>query len=148
MPSVPFAPDVFTWPDDEPRLIGGRCAGCGSVTFPQPPSCARCGSVEVERHLLPREGTLWTFTTQGFLPKEPYAGGETVETFQPFGVGIIELGTEVRVESRLTVADPEALDFGMPMELVVVPFRTEDDGTEVVTYAFAPVEPADGQEQP
>lgn len=139
MPSVPFAPDVFTWPDDEPRLIGGRCAGCGSVTFPQPPSCARCGAVEVERHLLPREGTLWTFTTQGFLPKEPYAGGETVETFQPFGVGIIELGDEVRVESRLTVADPEALDFGMPMELVVVPFRTEDDGTEVVTYAFAPV---------
>lgn len=139
MPSVPFAPDVFTWPDDEPRLIGGRCAGCGSVTFPQPPSCARCGAVEVERHLLPREGTLWTFTTQGFLPKEPYAGGETVETFQPFGVGIIELGNEVRVESRLTVADPEALDFGMPMELVVVPFRTEDDGTEVVTYAFAPV---------
>lgn len=139
MPSVPFADDVFTWPDDEPRLIGGRCADCGSVTFPQPPSCARCGSVDVERHLLPREGTLWTFTTQGFLPKEPYAGGETVETFQPFGVGIIELGDEVRVESRLTVADPEALDFGMPMELVVVPFRTEDDGTEVVSYAFAPV---------
>ena len=148
MTTVPVAEGIFTFPADEPQLIGGRCAGCGSVTFPQPPSCARCGSVEVERHLLPREGTLWTFTTQGFLPKEPYAGGETVETFQPFGVGIIELGDEVRVESRLTVADPEALDFGMPMELVVVPFRTEDDGTEVVTYAFAPVEPADGQEQP
>ena len=95
--------------------------------------------MEVERHRLPREGTLWTFTTQGFLPKEPYAGGETVETFRPFGVGIIELGDEVRVESRLTVADPDALDFGMPMELVVVPFRTDDDGTEVVTYAFAPI---------
>ena len=138
MTSVPFAPDVFTWPDDQPQLIGGRCAGCGSVTFPQPPSCARCGSVEVERHLLPREGTLWTFTTQGFLPKEPYASGETMETFQPYGVGIIQLGDEVRVESRLTVADPEALAFGMAMELVVVPFRTDDDGTEVVTYAFAP----------
>ena len=144
MTSVPFADDVFTWPDDEPQLIGGRCAGCGSVTFPQPPSCARCGSVEVERHLLPRQGTLWTFTTQGFLPKEPYASGETMETFRPFGVGIIQLGDEVRVESRLTVADPEALAFGMDMELVVVPFRTDDDGTEVVTYAFAPVEPADG----
>ncbi len=138
MTSVPFAPDVFTWPDDQPRLIGGRCAGCGSVTFPQPPSCARCGAVEVERHLLPREGTLWTFTTQGFLPKEPYASGETMETFQPYGVGIIQLGDEVRVESRLTEADPAKLDFGMAMELVVVPFRTDADGTEVMTYAFAP----------
>ena len=138
MTSVPFAPDVFTWPDDQPQLIGGRCAGCGSVTFPQPPSCARCGSVEVERHLLPREGTLWTFTTQGFLPKEPYAGGETMETFRTYGVGIIQLGDEVRVESRLTEADPAKLDFGMAMELVVVPFRTDADGTEVVTYAFAP----------
>ncbi len=129
---------MFTWPDDQPQLIGGRCAGCGSVTFPQPPSCARCGSVEVERHLLPCEGTLWTFTTQGFLPKEPYASGETMETFRPYGVGIIQLGDEVRVESRLTEADPAKLDFGMAMELVVVPFRTDADGTEVMTYAFAP----------
>ena len=144
MTSVPFAPDVFTWPAHEPQLIGGRCAGCGSVTFPQPPSCARCGSEEVERHLLPRQGTLWTFTTQGFLPKEPYAGGETVETFQPYGVGLVQLGDEVRVEGRLTVADPEALDFGMAMELVVVPFRTDDEGTEVVTYAFAPVAVEEG----
>jgi uncharacterized protein len=75
--SVAFAPDVFTWPSDAPQLIGGRCAGCGTVTFPVWPSCARCGSVEIEQHLLPRRGTLWTFTTQGFLPKEPYAGGET-----------------------------------------------------------------------
>lgn len=137
--SVPFAPDVFTWPADEPQLIGGRCTACGSVTFPQPPSCARCGSTEVERHLLAREGTLWTFTTQEFLPKEPYASGETMETFRPYGVGLVELGGEVRVEGRLTTADVDLLDFGMPMEVVVVPFRTDPDGTEVMTFAFAPV---------
>lgn len=109
------------------------------MTFPLPPSCARCGSVGVERHLLPRQGTLWTFTTQEFLPKEPYASGETMETFRPYGVGLVQLGDEVRVEGRLTEVDPAKLDFGMAMELVVVPFRTDEDGTEVVTYAFAPV---------
>ena len=132
--SVAFAPDVFTWPSDDPQLIGGRCAGCGSVTFPAFPSCARCGAVEIEQHLLPRRGTLWTFTTQEFLPKEPYASGETVETFRPYGVGIVQLGDEVRVEGRLTTADAEQLRIGMEMELVVVPF-TEG----VVTYAFQPV---------
>ena len=129
-----FAPDVVTWPSDEPQLIGGRCTACSSITFPAYPSCARCGSVDVEQHLLPRRGTLWTFTTQEFLPKEPYASGETMETFTPYGVGIVQLGDEVRVEGRLTTANVEELRIGLEMEVVVVPFN--DD---VVTYAFRPV---------
>ena len=140
MTQVAFSPDVFTWPSDEPRLIGGRCPACGAVTFPVQGSCARCGSVDVEQHLLPRRGTLWTFTTQEFLPKEPYAGGETPETFRPYGVGLVQLGDEVRVEGRLTEADPARLRIGMEVELAVVPFRVEEDGTEVMVFAFAPVE--------
>lgn len=140
MAQVAFAPDVFTWPSEQPQLIGGRCRACASVTFPAPPSCARCGSTDVEQHLLPRRGTLWTFTTQEFLPKEPYAGGETVETFRPYGVGLVQLGDEVRVEGRLTESDVSKLRIDMEVELVVVPFRVDDDGTEVMTFAFAPVE--------
>ena len=139
MTQIAFAPDVFTWPAEDPQLIGGRCSACGSITFPRPVSCARCGSVDVAEHLLPRRGTLWTFTTQGFLPKEPYAGGETPETFVPYGVGIVQLGDEVRVESRLTENDPDVLQIGMEVELVIVPFRVDDDSTEVMTFAFAPV---------
>jgi uncharacterized OB-fold protein len=138
MNRVAFAEDVFTWPSDAPQLIGGRCRDCGSVTFPEASACARCGSLQVERHLLPREGTLWTFTTQEFLPKEPYASGETLETFEPYGVGLVQLGDEVRVEARLTEADAAALHMGMKMRLVIVPFRTEPDGTQVMTYAFEP----------
>jgi uncharacterized OB-fold protein len=136
---VAFAPDVFTWPSDEPQLIGGKCAECAAVAFPLVGSCPRCGATAVERHLLPRRGTLHTWTTQEFLPKEPYASGETIETFRPYGVGLVQLGDEVRVEARLTEADPKALDFGMEVELAIVPFRTDDDGTEVMTYAFRPV---------
>ena len=138
MPSIPFAENVFTWPSEEPQLIGSRCAACGAVTFPAAPSCPRCGGVAMERHLLARRGRLVTWTTQGFLPKEPYAGGETAETFRPFGVGLVELGGEVRVEGRLTEADPAKLRFDGEVELVVVPFRTDGD-TEVVTFAFKPV---------
>jgi uncharacterized OB-fold protein len=136
MTQVAFAEDVFTWPSDEPQLIGGRCGACGAVTFPVQPSCARCGSTEIEQHLLPRRGTLWTFTTQEFLPKEPYASGETLETFQPYGVGMVQLGDEVRVEGRLTEGDAAKLHIGMDVQLVVVPFRVEPDGTEIMTYAF------------
>jgi uncharacterized protein len=137
MSSAAFAPEVFTWPSDEPQLIGGRCRDCAAVTFPRQASCPRCGTPEMEEHLLPRRGTLWTWTTQEFLPKEPYASGETMETFKPFGVGLVQLGEEVRVEGRLTEADPAKLRIGMEVEVVVVPFRADDEG-EVLVYAFAP----------
>ena len=57
----------------------------------------------------------------------------------PFAIGYVELPDEVKVEARLTEADPDRLAQGMEMELVIVPYRTDDDGTEVVTFAFQPV---------
>ena len=64
------------------------------------------------------------------------------EEFEPYGVGYIELPGQVVVEARLTESDPDQLAIGSPMELVIVPFRHDDDGNEVVTFAFRPV--ADG----
>jgi uncharacterized OB-fold protein len=127
----PVADGLFTWPADQPRLIGSRCRGCGAVTFPAQRSCPRCTSVDVEERLLERTGTLYTWTVQGFRPKPPYAGPED---FEPYGVGYVELPGEVRVEARLTVADPDRLRIDMPVELVIVPFGDK------VTYAFAPRE--------
>ena len=140
--SRPIAPEVFTWPSDEPQLVGSRCTACSTVVFPQAPGCPRCGSTEMERHELGRRGRLWTFTTQGFLPKAPYLGPETEEDFEGYGVGYVELPGETMVEGRLTEGDPARLEIGMEMELVIVPFRTDPDGTEVMTYAFAPVDGA------
>ena len=64
-------------------------------------------------------------------------GDETPETFKPYGVGLVQLGDEVRVEARLTESDPDKLQLGMDVELVVVPFRVDADGTEVLVHAFA-----------
>ena len=89
MVQVPFASDVFTWPAEQPQLIGSKCAACGAITFPMQGSCPRCGALDMARHLLPRRGKLITWTTQDFLPKEPYASGETDETFKPYGVGLV-----------------------------------------------------------
>jgi len=136
---VAVAPDVFTMPPEEPQLIGSRCEDCDAITFPVYPACPRCGATSMSRMLLPRRGTLVSWTTQEFLPKEPYAGGETEKTFRPYGVGLVQLTDLVRVEARLTEADPDALTFGMEVETVLVPLRTQDDGTEVLMHAFAPV---------
>ena len=72
------------------------------------------------------------------------AGGETAETFKPYGVGLVQLDDEVRVEGRLTESDPARLRIGMEVELVIVPFRVDPDGTEVLTFAFAPIDEQEG----
>jgi uncharacterized OB-fold protein len=137
MAQRPIAEGIFTWPAAEPVLIGAKCPECGLVTFPKQVSCPRCPSDTMGEHLLPRRGKLWAWTTQGFPPPPPYAGS-TGEAFVPFGVGFVELPGEVKVEARLTEANPAVLKNGMDMELVVVPFGADEDGTEIMTFAFAP----------
>jgi uncharacterized OB-fold protein len=108
--------------------------------FPTQSSCPRCASTDTEQVELDNHGTLWTWTIQGYPPKSPpYEGDADPKTFQPFGVGYVELPGQVKVETRLTVADPDKLEIGMPMEMVLVPLRTDENGDEVVTFAFAPI---------
>ncbi len=135
---VPIEPGLFTWPAERPQLIGSKCPLCHAVTFPKQCSCPNCTG-EMAEELLPTQGRLWSWTIQGFLPKKPpYDGPETADTFVPYGVGYVELDGEVRVETRLTINDPAQLVIGMPMALVVVPFKTDSDGREVLTFAFEP----------
>jgi uncharacterized OB-fold protein len=119
-----------------PFLIGSECRRCGVVAFPRQSSCAACTSSDVTERRLGRRGTLWTWTIQCFEPKSPPYIGDPGE-FEPYGVGYVELPGEVRVEARLTEADPERLRIGMPMELVLIP---APGGNGAVTYAFTPVE--------
>jgi uncharacterized protein len=136
---IPVADGLFTWPSGRPRLIGARCAACGLVGFPAGSACERCGGTEVTEHLLPDRGTLWTFTTQGFRPPSPpYDGADTPATFQPYALGYVELAGEVMVEARLTEPDPARLAIGQQMRLAIVPYTVLADGTEVMTFAFAP----------
>jgi uncharacterized OB-fold protein len=142
MAEVPVAEGILAFDGDDgggPQLVGSCCAACGIVTFPAQASCPRCASDEMTRQPLARHGRLWAWTTQSFPPPAPPYGGPTGKAFVPFGVGYVDLG-DVKVETRLTTADPDVLRDGMEMELVVVPFRTDDDGNDVVTFAFRPTE--------
>ena len=136
MARVPVAEGILTDVSDDARLIGSRCSACGIVTFPAQESCPRCAATGMAEHLLPRRGRLWAWTTQDFAPPSPPYSGPTGDAFVPYGVGYVELA-DVKVETRLTEA--KGLRIGMEMELVLVPFRSDADGNEVVTFAFQPV---------
>ena len=136
---VPIAEGLFTWPSNNPALLGSRCKNCGIVAFPMSDSCLACSGQDMQEEALPNRGTLWTWTVQQFMPKTPYNSGETPQTFKPYGVGYLELPGGVRVEGRLTENDPEKIKIGMEMDVVFEPFRTEDNGDEVINFFFKPV---------
>ena len=69
-----LAPEISTWPDAEPQLIGSRCTDCTATTFPAQPRCPRCSGANTSETLLPRRGTVIAWTTQGFPPGAPYKG--------------------------------------------------------------------------
>ncbi|MEW2044140.1 OB-fold domain-containing protein [Streptomyces sp. NBC_00377] len=137
----PVAQGLFTWPPTGSaplRLIASECADCGLLSFPAATDCVRCASTASKERLLADRGTLWTYTTQGFRPPSPPYDGP--EAFEPYAVGYVELPGELLVEARLTGSGPERLRIGQEMRLTCVPYTVRDDGTEVVTFAFAPVE--------
>jgi len=133
-----LAPEISTWPDENPHLRGSRCANCGATTFPVQQRCPKCSGADMSEVLLPRRGTLVAWTTQGFPPGPPYKGA-TGKDFVPFGVGLVQLDDVIRVEGRLTENDPAKLKFGQEVELTMMPFTTDDDGEEVITFAFEPI---------
>jgi uncharacterized protein len=129
---------LFEWPSDDPRLLGSECQDCGVVTFPTQTSCPSCCGSKMSSRRLANTGRLWTWTTQEFLPKPPYAVARSAEEFVPFKLGYVELPGEVIVESRLVTPEHQALAIGMPMRLTFEPLFTDAAGVEVISFAFAP----------
>jgi uncharacterized OB-fold protein len=129
MPSRPVQEGLFT----DRHLLGGRCGACGRHHFPTAAICPYCGAAEVTRVELSETGALWGWTALTAAPPG-YAGGV------PFGFGVVELPEGIRVISRIEQADPARLSFGAPVRFALAPLHTDDDGTEVVTYTFAPVD--------
>lgn len=134
MPALAPIDDQLWSNGDQPHLMGGRLPS-GEVVFPMPQGDA---AKDVEPYKLSRTGTLWSWTSQGFLPKEPYEGrgngeGEGPPDFQPFLLGYIELPGEVIVESVIVDAKLEELSLGMAMEFCIIPFSEKN-----TTFAYRP----------
>lgn len=139
---VPLHEGLFTWPAAKPQLLGSRCNQCGEATFPAQHDCRNCGSRDTTVIELGDQGILWTWTIQTFMPKEPYRSDETPETFRPYGVGYVEMPSGVRVEARLQANSPDQLKIGMPMQLDIIPFRTDENGDQKMTFSFSAAEEA------
>jgi uncharacterized OB-fold protein len=127
---VPVREGLFT-DTTPPRLLGSRCTVCGRHHFPRHDTCPYCTAGGASPVELSGTGRLWSWTAVTTAP--PGYGGDV-----PYGFGVVELPEGLRVITRLTEIDPARLSAGEPMQVVVMPVRVDEDGHQVVTYAFAP----------
>ncbi|MDR7156728.1 putative OB-fold protein [Sphingobium xenophagum] len=132
---IPIADDLICPHAEGIALLASRERATGRLCFPARPK----EDTRYDRVVLPRTGRLWSWTVQRFRPKSPpYAGPEA---FEPYGVGYIELDRALIVEGRLVDVAFDALEIGMMMRVVPLPF-TLTDGTPRASFGFAPNEGA------
>lgn len=125
----------FTTDPDRPALLGTRCTGCGTFSFPRETSFCKnpsCLGREFDEVELSRTGTLWSFTNNCYQPPHPYIS--PTEPFEPFAIGAVELAAEGMVVlgqmAAGTVVDD--LKAGLTVELVLETLFEDDDTAHVV----------------
>ena len=125
--------------DEEPRLLGRRDPESGSYFFPKDVAVSSApghADAQLEAVALSRTGKLRSYTTNHSPPPEPFV---SPEPFEPYTVTAVELTKERMVIMGQLAAgvDPESLEVGMPMELVLGTLY-EDDENEYVVWKWQP----------
>jgi uncharacterized OB-fold protein len=112
----------------EHRLVVQRCTACQHTRHPPAPVCPECRSDEADWQELSGRGEVFTYT----IVHRPIAAGQEL----PFVVAVIALEDSggVRMISNLVGIAPEAVEIGMPVELV-----WEDMSADLAIPRFRPV---------
>jgi len=123
-------------PEGKPRLLGSRCQACGEIFFPRREQylCSYCQSCKFEEIQLSLHGKIHSYTV--VMQRPPvYYHGEV-----PYAIGYVELPEGIRVETLFSVEDPESLRVGMEVELVIEKLHQTEEGSEILTYKFKPLD--------
>ena len=137
----PVIEGLFTWPSDNPQLYGTRCISCNSYYFPKKLSCnnPHCKEKKAEEVLLSTRGKLWSYTVMRHKPQPPFMS----DSDPPYPMGLVELSEGIRVAGLITGCEFEDLKVGIDMELVIETLYHDEEGQEVVTWKFRPIDKKD-----
>ncbi len=134
---IPVIEDLFAERPEGPRLLGSRCASCGTPYFPKSPVCHNpaCDESKMEDAAFGPHGVLFSYAVQNYPPPPP---ARYDEPYQPYAVGMVDLAEGLRVLGRIATDDFSKLHGGLPVELVVDRLYRDAEGNDVVTWQFRP----------
>jgi hypothetical protein len=81
-------------------------------------------------------GRLLSVALQNYPPPPPTIAPDP---YRPYGVGLVDLPEGLRVIGRLDVADPEQVEVGGDVELVLAPLGRDGEGREVISWQWRPL---------
>jgi uncharacterized OB-fold protein len=124
---------LFKEEDGKAVLLLGHCKVCGTSFFPERPFCSRCGSDQIEQVSV-SEGKLYSWTTVIHPSQENHMA-------LPYGMAKVDFPDyKIRITGVSTETDSEKLSRGQDMRVVIAKAYEDEDGKDVVTYMFQPVE--------
>ena len=128
-----WTPDIS---GEEPRLIGSQCENCGEIFFPKKEKgwCTHCQKSSLKDIYLSREGKIISYSVVMQQPGGGFYHGEV-----PYAYGQVELPEGVRVITLFTADDFDDLEVGKNAKLVIDKLCDDDEGNEVVTFKFSPI---------
>ncbi len=135
---LPAAEGLFSETADGPRLLGSKCNSCATPYFPKSPACHNpdCAESKVEDAAFGPRGKLWSCAIQNYPPPLP---ARYNEPYAPYAIGLVDLPEGLRVLGRISTDNPEGLQLGTDVELVLEELYRDEDGNEVITWKFRPV---------
>lgn len=124
-------------PDEKPQLLGSRCKYCSEIYFPvrKRDWCIHCQKQGLEEIRLGPKGKIASFTVVMQQPGGGYYKGPV-----PYAYGIVELPEGVKVKSLFETDDFEDLKVGGEVELTIGKLHENEEGQEVETFKFKPVQ--------
>ena len=134
----PVVEGLFSDEADGARLLGSRCASCGTPYFPKSDLCHHpdCQQSRMEDARFGPHGIVWSCSVQNYPPPPP---ARYDEPYAPYALGVVDLADGLRVVGRMAVDDPTSVKVGAKVELVLEPLCREEDGTELITWMFRPI---------
>lgn len=132
---MPVVDGWFTGDGDGFRLLGTRCASCGSVFFPREDTHCRnpgCAGGALEEVPLSRGGRIWSYTDSRYRPPSPYVTDPELP-WEPYALIAVELESERIVVLGQAAPGVTVADLTVGMEVEAVPGVLHDDGETVWT---------------
>jgi uncharacterized OB-fold protein len=113
-------------------LTGEVCPHCSKKIFPPRDICPSCGEDARELFQFSGQGEVYSYTTVF----DPPVGHEENA---PYTVALVKLQEGPMVTAQLTDLDSQAVEIGMPVEMVTRKLRSDGErGVLVYGYKFRP----------
>ncbi len=124
----PLGHDNAWWWDlaAEGKLGIQRCRGCNTLRHPPRPMCGECHSLAWDAVTASGRGTICSYTV---LTHPQFPGYD-----YPLVIILVDLEEGTRFTSQLVDCEPEAVDFGLPVEMVI---QEDPDGFKLPVFRLA-----------